>query len=206
MSQVCNEVRFISQLSLDGVSLTRHARERALEHREQCSECMNFHQTLIQATALASDILTDEVFNRADMTSVSRKLKELIDELFSEESDHDRDDFGVASDSASPSIESRLQALLGAPVNAAESAPASSDREFFSPLDEDAGQLITRVERDGKIIETFLDSKGWTTTRIRSLAVDTLDTVDLVDAVDGSVEVAANSKVSATALSSTLGS
>lgn len=160
MSQLCNEARFISQLSLDGIVVNRTARQRAVEHREQCTHCMNFHQTLIQATALASDISTDEVFNHSDMSSVSKKLKELLDELGGNNEPTDTLTPALSYDS---SIEARLEHLLGPP----EAMQPPEPERVPEP-----GRLISRMERDGRIIETFLDQKGWTTTRIQSIGTE----------------------------------
>lgn len=154
MSEICNEVRFISQLALDGIALTRNARELASQHRDGCNSCMNFHQTLIQATALASDISTDDVFNAVDLTAVSIKLQELID------SEPDGDDF-------ESSIESRLQALLGPRSSETQSADG---RSGIADNQADRGQLLSSVEKDGRLIETWLDKNGWTATRIQWLA------------------------------------
>lgn len=167
MSEVCNEVRFISQLALDGITLTRNAREKASQHREDCNRCMNFHQTLIQATALASDVSTEDVFNTVDLTAVTLKLQELIDSVLVPGSDEAQDQVLDSVEGASLSIECRLQALLGPCeiVQAQEADPAVRESD---PVD--SGQLISSVEKDGRLIETWLDKDGWTATRIRWLA------------------------------------
>ncbi len=159
MSEICKEVRFISQLSLDGVALGRNTRDKASQHREQCHDCRNFHETLIQATALASDISTDDVFNPADMASVAQKLKVLLDEFITlDDSGENGDNYETDANT----IESRLHALLDPGENTSISAR----------MDDEPGQLISCTEDDGRIVETFLDQKGWTTTRIRTVEME----------------------------------
>ncbi|MBY0549848.1 MAG: roadblock/LC7 domain-containing protein [Candidatus Obscuribacterales bacterium] len=171
MSEICNEVRFISQLALDGITLTRNAREKASQHREGCNSCMNFHQTLIQATALASDIPTEDVFNAVDLTAVAIKLHELI-ESTAEPGVHDPEGEWKGAGDSEPqasSIESRLQALLGPQSNEEQAMTVRTDPELSSADPADRGQLLSSVEKDGRLIETWLDKDGWTATRIRWL-------------------------------------
>lgn len=169
MSEICNEVRFISQLALDGITLTRNVREKGAQHREDCSRCMNFHQALIQATALASDVSAEDVFNTVDLTAVTLKLQELIDSVA--EPDADDSDGGsesgpVGNELQQSSIESRLQALLGP---RSDETQAVDGRSGLADDQAGRGQLLSSVEKDGRLIETWMDKNGWTSTCIRWL-------------------------------------
>lgn len=179
MSEVCKEVRFISQLALDGIAVSRIARDRAYQHRETCAACMNFHQTIIQATALASDLSTEEIVSATDLTAVSQKLRLLVESV----TEHDGEDAEMAddesSDGAQPSIESRLQALLG-PRGDDKSATASADATGKKDLT-DGSELVSSVEKDGRLIETWVDKGGWTSTRIRWITSEKSESIPAPD-------------------------